>query len=112
MILRINKAVMYWVAILLLELAFVLIFRGGGGILPSPKLAMSQAEADLTRSAITLVLDDIEHGVLDSTESALSALGAELPVSVRAEVLEKIGTPTFEQIAASLREVADTITIK
>lgn len=111
MILRINKTVMYWVAILLLELAFVLIFRGGG-ILPSPKLAMSQAEADLTRSAITLVLDDIEHGVLDSTESALSALGAELPVSVRAEVLEKIGTPTFEQIAASLREVADTITIK
>ncbi len=110
MILRINKIVIYWISVFLLGVAMALVFRGGE-MLPDQKLTMTRSEADLTNRAIELVLADMDKNVFDTTQSALDALSAELPASVRSAVLTRIGEPSLDALPAVLNEVAGNITI-
>lgn len=75
-------------------------------------LIMSQAEADLTRNAIELVIRDVDSGSYSSTAAALSALNAELPVRVRTDVLSQIGEPPIAELSKSLRDTVEKIKIQ
>ena len=64
--------------------------------LPSSELAMTEAEARLTRQAIELVRDDVVWGRLHTTDLTIQALSAELPEAVRDRVLKALGKPDMD----------------
>lgn len=111
MTLSVNKMVMYWTAIFLLELAFVLIFRGEN-VFPTQNLEMTSVEAELTREAISLILEDMERGTLCDTDRALGALRAELPSSVGDKVMRRIGAPNFDELPSVLTTLSEKIVIQ
>jgi len=63
---------------------------------------MTQKEADLVRSAIELVREDVVEGKLTSTALTLQALSSMLPTSVRDAVLKELGTPDMNSMPDAL----------
>lgn len=109
---RINTtALWYWVIVFALELAFVL-YAAGGLKFGSADLTMTESQAVLARGAISLVVADIDRGVVQTTEAAISALSAELPSTVREKVLTALGTPDFDEISISLAKLSDKIVVE
>jgi hypothetical protein len=99
----IKKPHVYWGAIFVLQvllIAYLQVFFASGKseiLVPSPSgLEMMQQEADLVRSAIELVRDDVVEGKLTSTALTLQALSSMLPSSVREAVLNELGTPDMD----------------
>lgn len=115
MILRINKKAVYWTIVVLLELLAVIGWQGCDFSLKPPvssAVSVTQAQADLVRGAITLVLNDLERGTIQTTDAALDALSSELPGAVRESVLKAIGKPAIEELPGVLAKVSEKMKIK
>jgi hypothetical protein len=105
MTISIKKTHVYWTAIFVSQVLLITYLQGlltsDNPVIPVPaplpsELKMTQQEADLVRSAIELVRDDVVAGTLTSTALTLQALSSMLPSSVRAAVLKELGTPDMD----------------
>jgi len=65
-------------------------FKDFGGNVVQSSLIMNQTEYSLLQSATELIADDMES--YESIGTALSALYAELPTTIRDKVIDKLGT--------------------
>lgn len=110
--LRLSKKALGWILVFLFELILVLCIEGLPGISGPSALEVSESDATLIRGAISLVIGEVKNGKILTTEEALRILKAELPRSVQETVIERVGTPSFDSLIASLTDVSENITIK
>ena len=77
----------------------------------APSLVMTSTQAELVKTAITMIVDDVQAGKYATTEDVLNALSAEIPSAVRDSVLDFVGKPSMLEIQAKLNSVVNSISI-
>lgn len=117
-----KSTLIYWVIVFILQVIFIGTQQGFFNKVTWSNLMnitdshvtleMTAKQATLVKDAFSLVKGDVTAGKIQSIELALSALYAELPMNVRANVLKAIGSPTLSKLPSVLDRVETQIKIK
>lgn len=119
---KIKKAdLTYWIVVFILQVLFIGWYQGVfAGIkfnIPTPvvtvkDITVTPQQMTLIKDAFTLVKGDIDNGRIQSTELALSALYAELPLAIRDTIIRAVGTPELSKFASTLDKVESKLKVK
>lgn len=111
----------YWIVVFCLQALFIGWYQGafaninfdfGAPVVSVKSITVTPQQASLVKSAFTLVKSDIENGRIQSTELALSALYAELPMTIRDSIIRAVGTPELSKFASVLDTIEAKLKIK
>lgn len=103
-----NKKFLYWLFLIALGFAYLYWITGSG---QRVMLQMTSQQAAVTKSAVTLIVTQIEAGKLVSYSAVIDALNAELPTAVRDGFIKAIDTSDFSTAASQLEEIVAAIQI-
>lgn len=106
---RISKRFLYWLVLLIIGFITFLCLSTQSVLTPS--LVMTSKQAEIVKTAITFIVDDVQAGKFATTDDVLDALSAEIPSTVRDSVLDFVGKPSMVEIQAKLNSVINSITI-
>ncbi len=124
MVIKIDKKVVYWITVFILQVLFVTWYYGlwDKNSLPiplptpdppKPFLVLTANQAKLVKDAVDIIKDDLKNtDVYTSTEQIIEGLMGEIPLSTQSKVKKALGNPDFEDIEASLDKLVSNITIE
>ena len=96
----------YWLFLIVIGCVYLYWSLGSNQI----NLQMTSQQAQVTRSAVSLVISQIESGKLDTYSSVIDALYAELPTAVRDSFVANLDGD-FSTIIPQLKSIADSIQV-
>jgi hypothetical protein len=123
-VMKIKKSdLTYWIVVFCLQALFIgwyqgafanmkLDFNFSNPVVSTKSITVTPQQATLVKNAFTLVKGDIENGRIQSTELALSALYAELPLAIRDSIIRAVGTPELSKFASVLDKTEAKLKIK
>lgn len=103
-----NKKFLYWLFLIAVGFAYLYWSIGSG---QRVTLQMTSQQAIVTRSAVELVVSQIELGKLDSYSSVIDALNAELPTAIRDGFVANLDTSDFSTAIPQLKMIVESIQI-
>ena len=96
----------YWLFLIAIGCAYLYWSSGSTSV----SLQMTNQQAQVTRSAVSLVISQIEAGKLDSYSAVVDALYAELPTTVRDNFVANLDG-NYSTIVPQLKSLVESIQI-
>jgi len=106
---KLDKKFLYW--LFLIAVGYIIFIWSFVPSSAPSSFQMTATQAQITQSAVKLVISQIEAGKVTSYDAVISALNAELPSAVRDEFVSGIDTSDFNSVIPQLNDIVASIEI-